>query len=73
MAGSGPRGRSAGWWLVFALACLFVAAYILVPLANVTVRLAAEKKAVDFNFTADKTYTAVDTSAQTIPAKVVTV
>ena len=75
-----PKGKKKrfGWksWLLvagFGGLALFVAAYILVPLANVTVRLAAEKKAVDFNFTADKTYTAVDTSAQTIPAKVVTV
>lgn len=57
----------------FAALALFVAAYIFLPMATVEIHLAAEKKKVDFTFTADKSYTKVDTTAQTLPAQVVTI
>jgi hypothetical protein len=67
-----------GWktWAIiggFAALAVFVLGYIFVPLANVEVTLAAQKKSVDFSFTVDKTYTSVDTTAQTMPGKLVTV
>lgn len=63
------------WALVsgFGALALFVLAYIFLPLAHIEVTLAAEKKNVDFSFTVDKSYTSVDTSAQTMPGQLVTV
>lgn len=46
-----------------------VAGYILVPMANITLTLAAEKQKVDFNFTADKSVSSIDNGTQTIPAR----
>jgi hypothetical protein len=62
------------WKIIGALSAvagliLFIAAYIFVPLANVNLTLAAEKKKVDFSFTADKGMTSVDTTTGTIPAR----
>lgn len=51
---------------------LFIAGYIYLPMARIKVQLAAEKKEVDFTFTADKSYTSVDTGAQVIPAQEIT-
>lgn len=48
---------------------LFVVAYIYIPLANIGITLAAEKKKVDFNFTADKSASGVDTGTATVPAR----
>lgn len=53
----------------FVTLILLIAGYILVPLANVTIKLAAEKKKVDIAFIVDKNYTAVDTGALTIPGR----
>jgi len=49
-----------------------IAAFIFLPMAKININLAAEKKAIDFTFTADKSYTEVDTSSQTIPAQEIT-
>ncbi len=51
---------------------LFIAGYIYLPMIRIKVQLAAEKKEVDFTFTADKSYTSVDTGAQVIPAQEIT-
>jgi hypothetical protein len=75
-----PKDKSARmkklkiWGIVggFATLALLVAGYIFVPLANVTIKLAAEKKKVDITFTVNKDNSGVDTGASTIPGKVVT-
>lgn len=51
---------------------LFIAGYIYLPMIRIKIQLAAEKKEVDFTFTADKSYTSVDTGAQVIPAQEIT-
>lgn len=43
--------------------------YIFIPLANVTLTLAAEKQKVDFTFTANKDTSSVENETQTIPAR----
>lgn len=48
---------------------LLVAGYIFIPLANVNIKLAAEKKKVDLAFTVDKNYKEVDIGVQTIPGR----
>lgn len=57
----------------FVALSLFIGAYIYIPMANITLALAAEKKKVDFNFTADKKATSVDTATGTIPAREISV
>jgi hypothetical protein len=76
MAGA-KKSRGGRWKKIalvsgFVFIVLFVAAYIYIPLANVTVRIAAEKERVDISFKADLSYKEVDTGAETIPAKVIT-
>lgn len=71
----GKRKKS-GWkkWAIlggFGALAMAVAAYIFVPLANVQINLAAEKKQVSFSFTADKANTAVDTTNQVVPARLI--
>ncbi len=56
----------AGGFLLLGLA---IFAYIYVPLANIHIKLAAEKKTVDFTFIADKSISEVDTDGQKIPAR----
>lgn len=50
---------------------LFALAYIYVPLAHVTLKIAAERQAVDISFKADKSYKEVDTTAQVMPARII--
>jgi hypothetical protein len=69
-------GKMAKWKKVglasgFVFIALFVAAYIYVPLANVSIKLAAEKERVDISFKVDKSYDEVDTGAEVIPASIV--
>lgn len=61
------------WGIVggFGALALIVFLYIFIPLGNVTIKLAAEKKKVDIAFTADKNNTGVDTGNLTIPARVI--
>jgi hypothetical protein len=71
-----PKTKMAKWkkWAIiggFAALALAVAAYIFVPLSNITIKLAAEKKKVDFNFTADKANSSVDTTGQIVPARLI--
>jgi len=68
----GKKWKIIGLVAGFAALGLFVAAYIFIPMANITLALAAEKKKVDFNFTADKNASGVDTATGTIPAREVT-
>jgi hypothetical protein len=72
-----PKDKKKGKWKKwailggFATLALAVVAYIFVPLSNVTVKLAAEKKKVDFSFTADKANSSVDTTGQIVPARLI--
>lgn len=50
---------------------LLIVAYIYVPLATATVKMAAEKKKVDISFTIDKDNSGVDTGNQTIPGRLI--
>lgn len=59
-------------WLLaggFVLLALTVVAYIYLPMANITIKLAAEKKKVDFTFTADKSLNSVDSTTQKVPGQ----
>lgn len=51
---------------------LFVAAYIYIPLANVSIKIVANREKVDISFKADKAYKEVDAGAEVIPANLVT-
>lgn len=53
----------------FGILALAILAYVFVPLANITIRLAAEKKSLDLSFTADKAATEVSTDENKIPAR----
>lgn len=53
----------------FLVLAIIAFAYIYIPLANVTITLAAEKKPVDIAFSADKNATGVDTAGSVIPAR----
>lgn len=72
-AGKGKGGKWKKYGLLggFGALALAVAAYIYVPLATVNLKLAAEKKKVDFSFTVDKSNTAVDTSNASIPGRLI--
>lgn len=48
---------------------LLIVGYIFVPMANVTLTLAAEKQKVDFTFTADKNVENIENDTQTLPAR----
>ena len=65
------RLHKKGLWIAagFGVLALAVLAYIFVPLANITIRLAAENKTLDLTFVADKATTEVNTSENKIPAR----
>ena len=65
------RLHKKGLWIAagFGALALAVLAYIFVPLANITIRLAAENKTLDLTFVADKATTEVNTSENKIPAR----
>lgn len=60
-----------GAWIAagFVALALAVVAYIYVPLAHITLRLAAESKTLDLTFVADKAVTEVSVEEQKIPAR----
>ncbi len=53
----------------FGVLILMIIAYVYIPLANVDIRLAAERKQVDISFTADKRTNSVDEEEGVIPAE----
>jgi hypothetical protein len=72
---SGKKGwfgsHKKGIWIAagFVILALAILAYIFVPLANITLKLAAENKTLDLTFTADKAATEVSTEENKIPAR----